>query len=208
MYRSNTSRIVPMIIFIVVIVALIAGLITAGQYLFGGNNKQAEQTKSAVQSAKDELLTLTADRSIRLTVRGPIVADKNFSTYQVSVSPSSRAYTLYDGYLGNVKENKSFSNNMKAYEEFVYALDKANITKPGKYTEEQASDLRGICATGPVYEFEFLDGGSVKKSYWTSTCKGSPGTLGASVAQLMNLFAAQMPEVKLEGAGSSNQLSL
>lgn len=208
MYRSNSSRVVPMIIFTIVIIAIIAGLISAGRYLFGGNNQKTEETKAVIATARDELLTVNTSRSVRLTVRGPIVADEKFSSYQVSVSPQSRVYTLFDGYLSAVKENKSYENNSKAYEEFVYALDKANITKPGKYDEEQASDLRGVCATGRIYEFEFLDEGSVKKHYWTSTCKGSPGTFGASVQQVTNLFAKQVPEIQLDGVSSANQLSL
>ncbi len=208
MYRSSSSRVIPLIIFGVVLIALIIGLISAGRFLFGGNSKKTEETKSIVQSARDELLKITTERSVRMTIRGPIVADENFTSYQVSVSPTARVYTVFDGYLDVVRENKSYENNNKAYEEFVYALDKAAITKPGKYNEEQASDLRGVCATGRLYEFEFLDGGSVKKHYWTSTCKGSPGTFGASVTQVTNLFAKQVPEVRLEFLDSSNQLSL
>jgi len=196
-----------MIIFMVVVVALIAGLVAAARYLFSGNSQRNEETQTIIESARDQLLAVNTGRSIRMTVRGPIVADENFSSYQVAISPSSRVYTLFDGYLDAVKDTKSFDNNTKAYEEFVYALDKANITKPGKYTEDQASDLRGICATGRIYKFEFIDSGSVKKNYWTSTCKGSPGTFGANIPQVTNLFSAQLPDVKLDGIGATNQLS-
>lgn len=194
----------PIIIFIIIAALLIFGLVAAAKYLFGGSRGDDEEVRTTVQTAQDELLTINVDRSVRATVRGPIVADENFRSYQVTVSPSSRVYTGFDGYLEYVRENKSYDNNSKAYEEFVYALDKAAITKPGKYTEDQASDLRGICATGRIYEFEFLDEGSVKKHYWTSTCKGSPGTFGASVDQIMDLFAAQVPEVDLEYLNSGS----
>lgn len=193
MYRSNSNRIFPIILIVVVIVALIAGLITVGNYLFGGSG-DAEQQKSKAEEASEQLLKVDVDRSVRLTVRGPIVANEEFRSYQIGISPTQREYTVYKGYLDSVESRKTYSNNNKAYDEFVHALDKAALTKAGKYTEEEASDLRGICATGRVYQYEILNSGSLAASYWTSTCKGSPGTFGASVDQINNLFISQIPD--------------
>lgn len=195
MYRNSSSRIVPIIIVIIVIVALIAGLVAVGRYLFGGTPNQTAKL-AAQQEARSELLTINADRSVKMTVRGPIVANENFTTTQISVSPNTRTYTLYNGYLDSVKATKSYDNNTQAYEEFVYALDKAALTTPGKYTQEEVKDLRGICATGKVYEFDIMDGSQVKEKYWTSTCKGSPGSFGANVSQVSSLFVAQLPTEK------------
>lgn len=201
MYRSNSARIVPIIILVVVSIALIWGLVAVGRYIFGG--AKSTTVDESVTQARDELLTLNIDRSTRMTVRGPIVANENFRTYEVVVSPSGREYTVYKGYREEISSQDTFSNNTAAYEQFVYALDKAALTKPGKYTESEASDLRGICATGRVYEFELLDGENQLQRYWTSSCKGSPGTLGASVQQITNLFSAQISGVKLEFTSSS-----
>lgn len=205
MYRSNSARIVPIIIFVVVSLALILGLVAVGRYIFGGGSATTDDT---VVQARDELLTVNVDRSVHMTIRGPIVADENFRTYQVVVSPAEREYTVYSGYRDEVVSRDTFGNNTRAYEQFVYALDKAAMTKPGKYTESEASDIRGICATGRVYEFELYDGDNQIQRYWTSTCGGSPGTLGASVQQITNLFSAQITGVKLEYASSFNQPSL
>lgn len=194
MYRSSSSRVIPIILVIVVVVAVVAGLIAVGRYLFGGNNQQREAEQEQVETARDKLLTLGNDRSVRVTVRGPIVGDDRFQTQRISISPSSRVYTVYRGYLEDIDDQKSYDNNMQAYEEFVHALDKADITRPGRVSPEDATDIRGICATGRIYEYEIIGGGGVADHRWTSTCGGSPGSFGASVEQVTNLFSAQIPD--------------
>jgi len=191
MYKSNTLRIFPLILIVIVIIALIAGMITVGRYLFTGNDEPVDEM---TVTAKDELLMLNVSRSVQMTIRGPIVADEEFQTQRIEISPVTRQYKVYSGYLVDVEESKSYDNNMTAYEEFVYALDKAAFTRPGKDDPEEAEDIRGICATGKIYEFEILNAGEPVKRLWTSTCKGSPGTFGASVEQVTNLFADQIPE--------------
>lgn len=204
MYKSNSQRIFPLIIIVIVVVALIAGLVTVGRQLFGNSTNKSEE-ETALQQRQNDLLTVDPDRSVLMTIRGPIVADESYRTYQVRITPGQRTYAIYKGYLSEELSKKEYANNNQAYEQFVYALDKAAFTKQGKNSDEQASDVRGICATGRVYEYELLDSSNIMQRYWTSTCKGSPGTLGASQQQLTNLFAAQIPEKDLEFV-SRNQL--
>jgi hypothetical protein len=193
MYRSNPSRLFPAIILTLVVISLIIGLVTVARSMFADRAPE-EDEDSAVITPSEQLTTVTANRSVQMTIRGPIVANEEHRSYRVNISPQARIYTVYKGYLDSVVKNQRFDNNNQAYEEFVYALDKAAFTKEGELTEEEASDIRGICATGQVYEFELFDGDTRLQRYWTSTCKGSPGTLGASVRQVANLFTAQIPE--------------
>ncbi len=206
MYRSNSARIVPLIILLVVVVALILGLVTVGKYIFGGTRPSVD--REAQSQARDELLTVDAGRSMVMSIRGPIVGNNAFRSESISISTSERVYTLYKGYLEDIKSQATLDNNTPAYEEFVYALDKAALTTPGKYSPEEASDLRGICATGQVYQFSLYEDDNRLQWYWTSTCKGSPGTLGASLPQITDLFAAQMPDIDLQYRISSTQLGL
>lgn len=207
MYRSGPNRIIPIILVVVVIAAFVFGLVTVGRYLFGGSSAERQQQEEAVLTARDQLLTLESDRKVRVTLRGPIVADEKFRTYRITISPSARSYAIYDGYLERVDYQKNFDNNMEAYEEFVHALDKAAFTKPGKQSDEEASDTRGICATGRVYIYEIIGPTGVVDSRWTSTCKGSPGTFGASVSQVTNLFTSQIPEETFRASSSMGRLS-
>jgi hypothetical protein len=128
-----------------------------------------------------------------MTVRGPIVADENFRSYRITVDANSRDLTTYSGYLDQQIDSKDLSNNIQAYEQFVFALNRANLVKGVPFNDDK-DDTRGICATGKVYEFEVIDSGSIVKRLWTSTCKGSAGSLKASVSQIQNLFLQQIPD--------------
>jgi anionic cell wall polymer biosynthesis LytR-Cps2A-Psr (LCP) family protein len=192
MYKSSSSRVLPIIIVIIVVAVAIAVLVSVGRAIFGGTSTPST---SKVDVGVESLLNTAVDRSVRMTVRGPLVADENFRSYQVAVDSSSRRLTTYSGYLDQTLQSVQLNNNTKAYEEFVYALNRANLMK-GTELEGAKNDTRGICATGRVYEFEVLQGNSVVKRLWTSTCKGSQGSLKASVSQLQKLFLEQIPNNK------------
>lgn len=192
MYNGNRSRIFPVILVLIVVAIAIAALVSVGRAIFGGDDPSAQ---SQVDVGRDALLTISSDRSVRMTVRGAIVADENFRSYRVTVTPGNRTLTTYKGYLESSIATKRYNNNNKAYEEFVYALDKANYMKGEAFTGDK-DDTRGICATGRVYEYEVLEGTNVVKRLWTSTCKGSPGSFKASISQVEGLFLSQIPASK------------
>lgn len=189
MYRGSGPRVLPIIIAIIVIALVVAALVTVGRMVFGGSSDSSENKGTSLQ---DAVLDHTAERSVRWTVRGPIVADEKFRSYQVTVSPSSRTYVTYSGYLDQVSSTKTYDNNVKAYEEFVFALDKANISK----TRSSAStEFRGVCATnGIAYMFETINSGEVDNSLWSTTCKESAGTMGADALKIHALFVNQIPD--------------
>ena len=205
MYRGNSSRIVPIILVLIVIAIVIAALVSVGRAILGGTD-QTSQTNTG----RDALLDTSVGHSVRMTVRGPIVANEQFHSYQMSINSLSRSLTTYQGYLEQPIASKAYDNNLKAYEQFVYALDKANYMNGDELTGDK-NDTRGICATGLVYEFEVLNADATVKRLWTSTCKGSSGSLKASVSQIGDLFRAQIPDstTLLRGLnlGSSTQLS-
>lgn len=192
MYK-NPSRFFPIVLVLIIIAIVIAALVSAGRAIFGGGD-QGDQ--SQVDVGRSALLNTSANRSVRMTVRGPIVADENFRSYQVIVDSSSRTLSTYSGYLEQTIDSKQYPNNVKAYEEFVYALDKADMMKGEEQKDETKNDTRGVCATGKVYEFEVLQTNSTVKRLWTSTCKGSAGTFKASISQVEGLFQKQIPDSK------------
>jgi hypothetical protein len=190
MQRGKLTKIIPIALVVIIIIIAISAIVSLGQSVFrGGSNN----TQPNADVGREALLNTGVDRSVRMTVRGPIVADENFRSYRIAVSPSSRTATTYGGYLQTTIEMKSFDNNTKAYDEFVHALDRANAMK-GTAFEGDKDDTRGICATGTVYEFETVRAGQAVKRLWTSTCSGSKGSLEASTTQLKNLFVGQIPE--------------
>lgn len=190
MATYRTQRVLPIILVIVIIIIAVAALVSLARAVFfsdGGNNAaEIDQSRSA-------LLNSSEGHSVSMTVRGPIVADEEFQSYQTTITPSTRTLTTYSGYLSAVVDQVSLPNNTSAYEEFTHALDKARLADGEEFVGER-DDVRGICAKGRVYEFFINDNGETVKRLWTSTCGGSKGSLDANVDQLRALFVAQFPE--------------
>jgi hypothetical protein cdivTM_02461 len=196
--RNSFSRFVPILLVIVITIVAVAAVIAIGRALFGGN--ESDQKDKNINAGQIALLSTDEGRAVRLTVRGPIVANENFRSYSVIVSPSSRQITTYEGYLDKEISQKKLDNNVKAYTELVYALDKRKMMDGTQLTEQQ-NDLRGICASGKVYKFETLSDNSVVKSLWTSDCSGSKGSAQANVNEILDMFLKQIPEGKKMVAG-------
>lgn len=192
MDRSGLQRILPIIFVVIIVVVAVAALVSLGRMLFGGGDASPSPTPT-VNTGKEALRSTLADRSVRMTVRGPIVAPENFHSYVISISPDNRIMTTYVGYTGNQVDNSQLGNTMRSYEEFVFALDRANLMEATPL-EGDANDIRGICATGRVYEFEVLQGTNIVRKLWTSTCRGSLGSLKANREQVTRLFELQIPD--------------
>jgi hypothetical protein len=197
----RTSRIIPIALILIIIAVAIAGLISLARAVFFSGS--SSQTVSQVDVSRDALLSTAADRSVALTVRGAIVADEEFRSYQIVVTPTSRTLTVYTGYLEKRIDQIALGNNIPAYEEFVYALDRADLVKGTELTGDK-NDRRGICAIGRVYEFAVLKANTSVKTLWTSTCKDAKGSLNATVVELTNLFMNQIPK----GQALINKLDL
>jgi len=190
MANYRTSRIIPVVLVVVIIIIAIAALVSLARVVFfsGSNTDNSAQ----VDVSRDALLNTSAGHRVTMTVRGPIVADEEFHSYEIAISPDSRTINTYTGYLDTVVSHETLGNNISSYEEFVHALDKAELAKGDQFKGDK-NDTRGICATGSVYQFGIYDGTTEVKNLWTSTCSGSKGSLDASVKQLTDLFVSQLP---------------
>jgi hypothetical protein len=189
MQRGKLTRLIPIALVIIVVIVAIAALISFGRSIFGGNSSNTPTTND---TSNNQLLDTSAGRGVRMTVRGPIVADESFRSYQISVTSDQRSLTTYQGYLEKPLDNAILGNNTAAYDQFVHALDKAGLMK-GDALVGDKDDTRGICATGRVYEFQLFDGAQAGKRLWTSTCGGSKGSLEANLNQVTALFVNQVP---------------
>jgi hypothetical protein len=190
---SSRNRILPVILVVVIMIVAIVGLVALARAIFFSSG--SSDTTQQVDVSRDALLATSEGHAVQVTVRGPIVADENFNSYRITITPSSRTLTTYRGYLDQQIDSVNLGNNVSAYTEFVNALDKANLALGEAFTDEK-DDTKGICATGRLYDFEIINGTDVVKRLWTSTCKGSPGSLRASVEQVTNIFNQQIPDIK------------
>ena len=121
--RNSFSRFVPILLVIVITVVAVAAVIAIGRALFGKNDS-GQTTDQNVNVGQVALLSTDVGSAVRLTVRGPIVANENFRSYSITISPESREMTTYEGYLDKPIAQNRLDNNSKAYTELVYALDK------------------------------------------------------------------------------------
>lgn len=191
MERSGLARVIPVVVVLIVIGIAIWALISLGRVMFSGESSDPD-TAVPANNGKAALIDTTADRSVRMIARGPIVAEENFHSYSMTITPDSRNMTTYKGYVGQTVNSEQLGNNVQAYTQFVNALSRAKLMEGTPLTGE-ANDINGICATGYVYEFEVMQGTNSVQKLWTSTCKGSQGSLKASLSQVMSLFRAQIP---------------
>ena len=195
MNRSGLQRLVPIVLVLIIVGLVIAALVSVGRTFFGGSgNSPSPSASPQVNAGKQALTSTLADRSVRMTVRGPLVADENFHSYVVTISPSQRTLTTYQGYSGQAVDTVQLANTNAAYEQFVYALDKAKLMD-GTLLTGDANDTRGVCASGMLYQFDVLQGANTIQSLWTSTCAGSRGSLKANLTQVQRLFQTQVPDV-------------
>ncbi len=189
----RSSRIIPIALVLIISAVAIAGLVSLARAVFFSGN--SSQTVTQVDVSREALLSTAVNRSVTMTVRGAIVADEQFRSYQITITPTTRTLTTYVGYLDTKVDQITLGNNTPAYEEFVYALDKANFVKGTELTGDK-NDRRGICAIGTVYEFAVLKDNASVKTLWTSTCKSIKGSLSANVTTLTNLFVSQIPKAQ------------
>ncbi len=193
MYRGSKPKIIPIIIAIIIMALIIAALVSLGRMLFGGNSTTKTNAASESQQVRSDTLDMASGRALRFTERGPIVADENFKSYQIIITPTTRTYTTYSGYLDRVVGSKTYQNNQRAYEELAYALDKANISK--LLDNNTSDDIRGVCATnGYLYLYETVNNSAATHTVWTTTCAASKGNMGANIAQVKALFVNQIPD--------------
>lgn len=185
---GGARRIIPIVFILVIIAVAIAAIVSIGQAIFGGEGQPEE-----VNQGKRSLVNTDEDRGVRMTVRGPLSGDEKYYSYSITIKPDSRNLTTYNGYLNRQLETQDLGNNIPAYEQFVYSLDRAGMMDAKEFSGDE-NDIRGVCATGRIITFETLRGASVIKSLWTSTCSNSRGSLKTEYIRLQNLFKAQMPD--------------
>ena len=95
--KNKLIRIAPILLIIVIAVLAIAALVSLGQMFFNGGDNQNKAQVSETETASDNLLKNDVSRSVKMIVRGPIVADENFRSYTVEVTPSASTLITYIG---------------------------------------------------------------------------------------------------------------
>jgi hypothetical protein len=190
MDNYRTRRAISIAVIVIIIGAALFGLIYVGNLLFfSSGNSPLTKTNTH----ESDLLSTTANRSVRMNVRGPIVADENFHSYQIQITPNNRDLTIYNGYMNTVASDESLGNNIPSYNQFVNALDQAKLMNNNELTGT-ANNTAGVCATGFLYQFTILNNNKQIKQLWTTSCGNATGSLGRNFNPFVSLFIVQIPD--------------
>lgn len=190
MLKYKTRQILTVAVVLIVIAIAIAALVSIARVMFFTNNSANNTQNNASQQS---LIDTSANRAIVMSVRGPVVSNEKFKSYQVKISPSLRVLNVYSGYDNKVEKNVTLQNNKSAYEQLVFALNKANLMRGNELTGAD-NDTRGVCANGELYSFSILNADKSEKTLWTSTCGNAKGSLDGNLVTLRDLFIGQFPE--------------
>lgn len=77
---NSFARFVPILLVIIITIVVIAAIIAIGRALFGGETQKTE-TATTTDIGREALLSTDVNRAVRITVRGPIVAQEKFRSY-------------------------------------------------------------------------------------------------------------------------------
>lgn len=190
MYKGSRSRFLPVVVIIIAVALIVAALVSIGQLIFNG---ESEAPVGETTDLSAELLTVGGNRGVSMTVRGPIVADEKFRSYQIVITGDQRQITSWEGYNQNdTIDNRTLTNDEKAYRQFVNALNYAGFIKTDQV---ESDDTYGLCADGRVYDFEILAGSSVIDHRWTTNC-GIKGSFRGNGDAIRSLFIDQIPDAE------------
>lgn len=181
-----------MIVFGVIFFLIVAGLFF---FITGGNRTSNEGDLTAEDRRRQLVTNVHTGRSIRMTVYGPVVANEERESYEITVSPSTRRFAAYKGYSQSQVASSDYDNTYEAYQQFVHALERAGFDKE-RIVDDGEDDDRGACATGKRYVYELFENGDVVKRVWTTNCSKERGTFGGKNTTIYRLFHAQVPDYK------------
>lgn len=188
----RTTKVLPIVFTILIIAGAIAALVSVARIAFFPNGSL---DMPELVSSQQSLINTNAERSVKMTVRGPIVAVEDFRSYTIEITPNYRRLYIYRGYGDQLVGSKLLDNNLSSYGEFVYSLYRADFMK-GAEMVEQDVELRGICATGSLFEFEILKNNETENKLWATSCSNSKGNLNTKTQPITKLFIAQIPEAQ------------
>lgn len=178
-----------------IVIGVVFFLIVAGLFYFITGGVRGGDGLTQAEKNRRQVTTIHSGRSVRMTVYGPVVANEDRQSYEVTVTTSSRRFVAYNGYNQSQVESKDYDNSYEGYQQFVYALHRAGFDKERTISEDQADD-RGACSAGKRYVYELFENGDMIKRVWTTTCGNAKGTFSGTNNVVRELFNKQIPDFR------------
>jgi hypothetical protein len=154
--------------------------------LFSGGGSKQEVPKTS----KPLVDYVNTNAVVRLTADGPVNGDSIHEAIRITVGKDQVSYERIQGYVNHVVESKTFPNNTEAYDQFLYALQRAGFTQGDNSAALKTE--KGHCPQGNRYIYEIIDGTTQIERYWASSC-GKPASYQGAPATTNTLFKAQVP---------------
>lgn len=189
MSRYQKRSILSLGLMFIISAIIIAALFSGVRAMFFNSSEQ----KVSIDAGRSNLVDTSIGHSVEMLVRGPLVANEDHVEYKMTISSQSRVMNTYYGYSQTPTDSISLPNSVVSYEQFVYALDRANMAR-GVDLSDSENDTRGLCAEGRIYYFTIKQDDKAIRQLWTSSCRESAGSLRASVTVLRDLFKSQFNE--------------
>lgn len=185
MQHRSSARIGIALLIVIVAVIMLGGAVFLAQSLFaGGANK--------TQSGETSLLSEPTDNTtVKMIVRGPIVAKENHYSIQLDINNSKRRLVIYRGYDQAEEVQKiELDNDAGAFTDLLLAL------RDNRYTDSIVTSIEkndGLCASGQIIDFQLADGDQIKSDLWTTSCASVRGNFGGNSTSIIQLLLDQIP---------------
>lgn len=186
------SRLRWIIIITIALVFLVLvgwGLYSIASNLF--NPDRTEETKQ-VEVANQQTEDVLSASYAQFTADGPIVASQDHRSYKIEVNKNLVTIKLYSGYGTQLLTEKSYTNNVEAYDAFLKSLVNIGVTERREGTDEdQDYEEQGVCPQGRRY---IVSIDSLRR--WSASCSSKIGTAGFSMNAIQSLFERQVPDFR------------
>ncbi|MBP7760631.1 hypothetical protein KA093_02455 [Candidatus Saccharibacteria bacterium] len=176
-----------------IIIGVVFFLIVAGLFFFITGGGRSTNQLSVDEQNRRLVTNIHSGRSVRMTVYGPVVANEERESYEITVTTSTRRFAAYKGYTQSQIASSDYDNTHEGYQQFVYALSRVGFDKERQLSDSENDD-RGACATGRKYVYELFENGDQIKRVWATTCNGARGSFAGSNDAVKALFVKQIPD--------------
>ena len=122
-------------------------------------------------------------------VSGEIQAKEEHREIRISVNRNERVFEVISGYDGKVIARKTFPNSSDAFEEFMYALERAGFTDD---RNSEFDTVKGVCPKGTRSEYVLSKQGAELSRLWSTSCSRKDGSFAGERRLVRDLFQNQI----------------
>lgn len=176
---------------VLILVVLMASVIYGLVRNLSNSSDDSSKNESDTEITQEKDITLEDDAKtgeVSFFARGPIVAREDHYEIKVTINRDRRSIEVYKGYQKEPIEQESFSNDLEAFTQFLYAAKRAGLFIEG----ETNANKDGYCYRGELRTYT-TTGFNNNVDGWTNSCN-DVGTLNDKF--LLKLIKDQFPDYK------------